>query len=67
MQSHQEDTFIDLAGNLSLPLEFVILEAEEKPPNEIARIGVFLHVLGPIFTTLLRLVQASVDTFFEIA
>jgi hypothetical protein len=38
-----------------LPLEFVILEAEEEPPYEIARIGEFLHILGsPIFTTLLK-------------
>jgi hypothetical protein len=28
-----------------LPLEFVILEAEEEPPYEIARIGEFLHTL----------------------
>ena len=30
-----------------MPLEFVILEAEEEPPYEIARIGEFLHILGP--------------------
>jgi hypothetical protein len=55
MQLHQEDAFADLADNPSLPLEFVILEAEEEPPYEIARIGEFLHILGsPIFTTLLK-------------
>ena len=31
----------------SMPLEFVILEAEEEPPYEIARSGEFLHILGP--------------------
>jgi hypothetical protein len=43
---HQEDAFADLADNPSLPLEFVILEAEEEPPYEIARIGEFLHIVG---------------------
>jgi hypothetical protein len=46
VQLHQEYPFTDLADNLSLPLEFVILEAEEKPPYKIARIGEFLHVLS---------------------
>jgi hypothetical protein len=29
-----------------LPLEFVILEAEEEPSYEIVRIGEFLHMIG---------------------
>jgi hypothetical protein len=68
VQLHQEDAFADLADNLSLPLEFVILEAEEEPPYEIARIRKFLHILVlPFSQPSLVFVRASVDTSFEIA
>ena len=62
MQLHQKDAFTDLADNLSLPLEFVILEAEEEPPNELVRIGEFLHILGsPIFTSPRGLLEIEGD------
>ena len=65
MQLHQEDAFADLADNPSLPLEFVILEAEEEPPYEIARIGESFHVVGSSnLHSPFRLVRASVDTSF---
>jgi len=45
---HQEDAFTDLADNLSLPLEFVILEAEEELPYEVVwLVGFFILVSVP--------------------
>ena len=58
MQSDQKDAFTDLADNLPLPLEFVILEAEEELSYKIVRIGEFPHVLG---FSRLHLVRGLVD------